>query len=61
MNDVNGKQLAPGDYVNIVCKIVGVVQEDNHYKMELELKYRDKPYHIVELDEIYSDQVVKHE
>ena len=60
MHDVNGKEFKAGDFVNVPCKVVSVNQVADHYVLDLELKYTDKPYHDVKaIDDISNNQVIK--
>lgn len=62
MHDVNGKALNPGSEVYIPCKILSMTQVDNQYRLELELKYHNRPYHrILTIIDVAADQVVKAE
>jgi hypothetical protein len=61
MHDVNGKQIAVGDWVNIPCKIEGFTQSGNLYELTLSLKYKnEEPERTVfTLAGIINNQVVK--
>jgi hypothetical protein len=61
MNDVNGKQITVGDWVNVPCKIEAFTPSGDGYELTLSLKYKDEELSrtVFAIDGVMSNQVVK--